>query len=270
MKEYSTEQLQDAFTKLPKELQDAISSAEIHQKIMDIGNEHGLHIDQIGELIDQIGLVMLGLERSSDFVRDASSRLSISTKNAQAIADDINTSIFSAIKASMRAMEDKKAREQREQTMMKSSTPASDARKEMAALEQAGGFSVEPSLASSSADGEEPASDSGNINEADKGDILAGIENPTASPAITAPKIVPKPEEAHIEPLVDHLLGNASGQTEQKIIHKTEEPPVNLPITEEKTATSSPIQPASKPKPQPPRPAPQPRKGPDPYRESFN
>lgn len=262
MKEYSTEQLQGAFEKLPKELQEAISSTEIHQKILGIGQKHGLHIDQIGQLVDQIGLVMLGLERSSDFVRDASARMSISTKDAQAIANDINADIFSAIKSSMRDIEQRDKQERINEA--RSATPASDARKEMAALEQAGGFSVEPSLASSSADGEESASDSDDIGESDKSDILAGIEDPKPAPSTRTPK----PEESHVEPLVDHLLGNSSGQTEQKVVHKTEEPPVNLPATEEEPGTA-PTPAAPKTVTPPPRPAPEPRKGPDPYREIF-
>ncbi len=256
MKEYTTGQIQEAFEKLPQKLQQAISSPDIHQKIMDIGNEHRLHIDQIGELVDQIGLVMLGLERSSDFVSTVSSRLSMSSNEARAIADDINTQIFSSIKTDMREMEAKEE--------AASSSPASDARKNMEALEQAGGFSVEPSLASSSADGEELASDTSDVDEADKGDILADIENPTPSPSTSTPKT----EEDHIEPLVDHLLGTASVQTEQKVIHKTEEPPVNLP-TEEEAPAPTPIAPSPKPIIPDPKPAPQPRNGPDPYRETL-
>ena len=254
MKEYSTEQLQEAFERLPQKLQAAVSSPDIHQRIMNIGNRHGLHIDQIGELTDQIGLVMLGLENSSNFVRDTSSRLSIGMKDAQEIANDINKEVFSAIKTNMRELEEK--------TESASATPASDARRDMAALERAGGFSVEPSLASSSADGEESAPDSNEVNESDKNDILSGIENPKPAPSMSSPKA----QESHTEPLVDHLLGNASGQTEQKIVHKTEEPPANLPMTEE-TPVATPAQPAVKPIIPPPKPTPPPRRGPDPYHE---
>jgi len=244
MKEFSTEQIQSAFEKLPSKLQGIISSPEIHEKIMAIGGRYDLHIDQIGELVDQIGLVMLGLEKSSNFVSDASSRLSISTKDAQAIANEINTEIFSIIKTNMR----------------ETGEAVQKARSDISSLERAGGFSVESSLASSSADGQssgEGMTDQ-DVTEHDKNDILSGIEDP--KPAVS------RTEENNYEPLVDHLLGTSNRQAEQKVVHKAPEPPANLPAIEESDATAAPIiqKPASEQHPiqAPPKP-----KGPDPYRE---
>lgn len=244
MKEFSTEQVQSAFEKLPQELKDAISSADVMGKIRDIGNRHNLHIDQIGELVDQVGLVMLGLKRSSDFVHDASTKLGIGSADAQAIANDINSEVFSAIKTNMREIEEEEK----------------EVAHDVSSIEKAGGFSVEPSLASSSADGKEQ--NNHDINEHDREGILSDIENPQPAPMTSEPN--------HYEPLVDHLLTSPSAKAEQKIEHKTEEPPVNLPITEKPIpVTAQPV--AQKPTPTPPpKPAPQPKKGSDPYRESVN
>lgn len=229
MRQFSAEEIQDKFETLPKELQDAVTSPDINNKIQEIGARHELHIDQIGELVDQIGLVMLGLEKSSNFVTDTSARLSIGPKEAKAIADDINKEIFSIIREKMRDIEEGTEKE------------AATAETAISSVERAGGFTIE-----------KEDSDSRNLNgvsDNDKADILMNIEHPPASKESTQTV-----SENHIEPLVDQLLGAATARPVQQASHSAEAaPPPNLPVETE-----------PEPKPGAPKP-----KGPDPYRETF-
>ncbi len=242
MKEFTAEEIQNQFEKLPKELQESISSSEIHNKIIEIGKRHNLMIDQLGDLVDQIGLVMLGLVRSSDFVKNTSARLAIDQNTAQEIAEDINKEIFSSIKTRMQEVEKQYSSE---------STRTQD----ISALENAGGFKLEPS--------DEESAGPNDVSEIDKVNILSGIENPPLNKDINRQK----GNKAFTEPLADHLLNTASGRSVENIVRNVQSHiPANLP-TEPATdsqntqataqlnmRTNVPLQP----------------KGPDTYREPIN
>ena len=236
MKEFTSEEIQAQFEKLPKELQDAISSPDIHDKIQKIGGKHNLHIDQIGELVDQIGLVMLGLKKASNFVADTSARLSISQKNAKEVADDINREIFSTIKTHMREAEEQSTINDRE---IESKTISS--------IEHAGGFSVVK---------EDSGEDMGKaVTSADKADILESIENPQPGKETVSQKTGPGYDdrpESFTEPLVDQLLENTTARPEEKLaqasaLPTTSEPsgeaPDNLPVIEEASESIKPAVP---------------------------
>jgi hypothetical protein len=233
MKEFTAEEIQAKFKTLPPELKEAISSPEVNEKIVAIGKKHNLMIDQIGALVDQIGLVMLGFSASSNFVRDASGRLSLSETETRKIADDINREIFSTIKMHMRELEEKKQTEDTARNQ------------DLRALEQAGGFSVDR-------EPEVKTGRFGNVSSDDKAKILSGIENPVQSKEAPSQKNEQKKEpkseptnndRVNKEPLSDYLL-KAAGRDPEKM-------PVAEKIAEQK-----------------PAPAPlQPRTGPDAYRE---
>ena len=62
--------------------------------IKSIGDRHGLHIDQLGILEEEIGLVMSGKGPADDFVSNIENRLDISTQHAIDLATDVNVEIF--------------------------------------------------------------------------------------------------------------------------------------------------------------------------------
>ena len=62
MKQYTPEEIQAKFDSLPKMIQDAITSTNVNMQIEAIGKKYDLKIDQIGELVDQVGLVMIDHE----------------------------------------------------------------------------------------------------------------------------------------------------------------------------------------------------------------
>ena len=241
MRPYNAQEIQDAFDKLPEQLKATISSPEIQDSIEVLSEKYNLHIDQIGELVDEIGLVLLNLHSSADFVTNVSQRLGISSKITLALSQDINKVIFDPIRNLLKS-----------ETIRNTQEESSSA---ISSLARVGGFSID-----------KPATEPERkpVTPADRNSILAGLENPpTSAPTPTdqvpanlptsstnssnpVPRTLPaqpKQEESHVEPLVDYLLSNPVGQAS-------------------KTVSPTRPTPAQQPKPRP-------AGTPDPYRESF-
>lgn len=107
MRQFTADEIQAQFEKLPAEVQAAVTSTEVNDKIEALAKKHNLLIDQTGELVDEIGLVMLGLNKSNDFVDHIITRCSINRKDAVGIAEDVNAEVFSTIRKHMREIEEK-------------------------------------------------------------------------------------------------------------------------------------------------------------------
>ncbi|MCC6290673.1 hypothetical protein IT398_01215 [Candidatus Nomurabacteria bacterium] len=108
MKTYTQEELDKQFDQAPAIVREALFSKETSDRIKLIGDRHKLHIDQIGSLSDEIGLVMLGLEPSNIFVSNIETRLGIERSLAEQIATNVNKEIFLKIRESLKQMEENK------------------------------------------------------------------------------------------------------------------------------------------------------------------
>jgi len=195
---FTAEQIQEQFEQLPKEIQDAITSADVHDSIIEIAKKNNLHIDQEGELVDLVGLVMLGLSPSKDFVKNYSASSGVDTATAVAIAGDINTEIFGKIRVAMRNIEEKV-----------NEAATSEANKQsITDLEQIGGFTIEP---------KPEAGDTGISHIEGKERLINSIENP--SPVEI--RGVTNENISKTEPLVDHLLSGPAVRVQQKVEQKT-------------------------------------------------
>jgi hypothetical protein len=156
---YNKEQLQERFDKLPVDVKAAVNSIDTTNAVVDIGLKHSLMYDQISELLDEVGLVMLGMVPSAMFVNDISRRMKVDVKKSSEIARDVNAQIFDKMRASLQKIEDgheeklveenvavaapeKTFSGQGEQTIQ---TDAEKAHHEdvMSAVEKAGGFEIE-------------------------------------------------------------------------------------------------------------------------------
>lgn len=87
---------------LPEDVKTAFFSDAVTEVILSIGKTHGLAVDKIGELGDEIGLVMLGITQTGDFIKNLSDRLGVDKEKAKVIAEDVNQKVFQPIKISMR------------------------------------------------------------------------------------------------------------------------------------------------------------------------
>ena len=188
MTKYTAEQIQARFEQLPKEVKDAITSTDIHDELISIAKKNNLRIDQEGDLIDQVGLVMLGLSPSKEFVKNVSNELNVNAKIASDIAEDINEKIFAKIKKSMMQIQENENRLVTDSTI-------SD-------LERVGGFTVEP---------QQGNDDRGTDHIESKARLIDGIENP---PAVEIDNV--SSSKTNTEPFIDHLLSAPVVTVEKK------------------------------------------------------
>lgn len=294
MKEFSPEQIQDYFERLPKLMQEAVTSVETYESIENIGKKYNLMVDEIGELIDQVGLVLIGLEKPSNFVNDICDRLSIKRSEAQMIADDLNREVFAQIRMRMREsqeQEDTKENSQiPEQRFESAAKPNPSPRSEPAtyrepttqpttldhisALEHVGGFEIEREGAPMASGREERSHDMVVINKFH--DYSPVESTPPPPPATTfIPRYQPKRPDydyksgLNTEPLPDTLLDDPENMEDEPV--NSEPVKIELPKIQPKVYQPAPT-PSSVPKPvAPPAPKPIPPKVPgiDPYLEPL-
>ncbi|MCH7882798.1 hypothetical protein IIA95_00025 [Patescibacteria group bacterium] len=95
-------EIQQKFKELPQDLRDAIFSVDTADIIQAIAKRHNLPIDKMGELADEVGLLILGTTRPKDFVSHLARRLDADIEKARKIAEEVNTQIFAKIKESLK------------------------------------------------------------------------------------------------------------------------------------------------------------------------
>jgi hypothetical protein len=98
--------LQEQIAKLPPEVQDAVISPTLREKITEVGKKYALHIDQIGKLEDETVLVMIGLANPTDFVENLTAHVSLEKSVADKVAADVSDQIFLPIREAMKKFMD--------------------------------------------------------------------------------------------------------------------------------------------------------------------
>ena len=89
------EQLEEKYKGLPQDVKDVVFSADVEDEVGQIGKKYELHIDQMGELMEEVELVMLGITHYSNFIPNIGERLGISDKEKiRNIADEVNEKLF--------------------------------------------------------------------------------------------------------------------------------------------------------------------------------
>lgn len=179
--------------KIPPEIKKAFFSTNTAIQIKEIGEQHGLLLDQIDALVQETGLTMIGLKPAQKFVELITKELDIDTNKARSIAEEINNKVLSDIRKSARESSEKK------ENYSDNDEKKSD---NISTLEHVGDFTIEK-------ENEHKADD---VTHADKDDILEGIENPKPN----------KSSYGFTEPLVDHLLTTPVAEPQQKIFRQEE------------------------------------------------
>ena len=113
---YSKEELSEAYKKLSPEIKEALLSIETAEIINNIGKKYNLHIDQIGELGTETGLIMLGLTHPTEFVSNLTKKLGVDRIVASQIAPDINDQVFLKIRESLKNTHKEPAKAESEET----------------------------------------------------------------------------------------------------------------------------------------------------------
>ncbi len=91
--------LKERYKKLPDAVKEVYFSEKTVDKLQYISKKHKLGIGKSGIVADEVGLVLLGFTRESEFVSHLVKRLQISTENAERIAGDIEKEIFVRLKS---------------------------------------------------------------------------------------------------------------------------------------------------------------------------
>lgn len=102
MKQYTDEQALEEYKNLPEDLKKAIFSVEMTEAVKRIGGKYQLHIDKIGALGNETGMVMLGVTHPKDFIPNLSQRLGVDKETARKIAEEVNAQIFAKVRDSLK------------------------------------------------------------------------------------------------------------------------------------------------------------------------
>lgn len=102
MRDYTQEELEARYQKLPAPLKEALFSPDIAYSVFDAGKKYNMTIDQIGNIADEVGYVILGLTRPNEFISNLTERLGIDSDTARAIALEINQTVFASLQSLLR------------------------------------------------------------------------------------------------------------------------------------------------------------------------
>jgi hypothetical protein len=105
--EFTKEQIEKAFEKLPEDLKDALNSTDVYEDLLEILKKHDLMLDQGSILEQEIGLVLLGLVPVENFSVRLKSALKIPSSKAQEITVDINQKVFQEYRDALRQIHEK-------------------------------------------------------------------------------------------------------------------------------------------------------------------
>lgn len=96
--------LLEAYERLPAKIQAVIADAETEKKVLAIGEQEQLHVDQLGQLADETGLVLLGIAPPTEFINHLQTRLGIEKTKAQSLAQAINERVFLPIQDALKTL----------------------------------------------------------------------------------------------------------------------------------------------------------------------
>src|SRR3989344_3065971 len=120
MKNFTEEQIAQMYDNLPEDLKDSIFGLEMNEIVEKIGRENQLNIEQIGDLANETGMVMLGVTHPNEFIGNLTDRLEGDKEKARAIAQKINEQIFKKVRESLRRIHNiREGAEEEEQDKIK-------------------------------------------------------------------------------------------------------------------------------------------------------
>ncbi len=91
----------------PEPVREAAFSVETADKILAIGQNHNLNIDQIGRLADEVGRIMVGMEPREAFIGNLADNLGVSVDLGRVLAASVEEQIFAPIRGSLVAYTEK-------------------------------------------------------------------------------------------------------------------------------------------------------------------
>ncbi len=124
---YTEDALREKFESLPAGLRQAIASVDTANAVQAIAKRYILHVDQMGALSSETGLVLLGLTHPRDFTRNLAARLRVSEPRALEIARSVSEAVLVKVKEGLRGLHEEaksvERKTQSEEKKTESETP---------------------------------------------------------------------------------------------------------------------------------------------------
>jgi len=100
-RQYSQEQLEKIYEKLPEELKEALFSFETTQEIGDVGDTYGVIDERLNKISEYVGYVLMGLMLPQEFAGVLKKEVGLPKVLAEAISRDLNRLIFYPVKPTL-------------------------------------------------------------------------------------------------------------------------------------------------------------------------
>lgn len=94
--------IEERFEELPKSLAEAIKSSNWEKAVFDIGRKHDLHVDDIGELQNELILVLVGIVHPDEFRSVLINEIGIKASLVDEIIEELNVEVNERIKARLK------------------------------------------------------------------------------------------------------------------------------------------------------------------------
>ncbi len=93
--------IKERFARLPKVVQNAITSADIEKQLRGLATTHKLHLDQWETLENEVIMTLLGINPIEGLRNDLQKQLKVSDEIASALTADISKIVFEPIRAEL-------------------------------------------------------------------------------------------------------------------------------------------------------------------------
>lgn len=90
--------IKERFSKLPKVVQNAITSADIQKRLRVLADSHKLHVDQWDSLEHEVMLTLLGIQPAENLEIQLESEIGVSSEVAHTLTLGINEIVFEPIR----------------------------------------------------------------------------------------------------------------------------------------------------------------------------
>lgn len=92
------EAIKERFLRLPKVVQDAITSSDVEGKLRSLAGTNKLHLDQWDKLENEVTLALLGIQRVEDLEQNLVNHVGVPSGEAHPLAININAIVFEPIR----------------------------------------------------------------------------------------------------------------------------------------------------------------------------
>lgn len=92
------------YDSLPDDLKQSLMGVGTASELYKIGKNANLGVEKIGRLAEEVGLIILGLTPSQNFISDLKQKLEVTEEKAGEIASEVNARIFLPIRESLKRL----------------------------------------------------------------------------------------------------------------------------------------------------------------------